>query len=185
MKLISLLTLLSFISCGFKLGQIETKPQQPLKYSYLPKKIVFDNVPILEQQKQKSKQLKQSLTNMKIETYNPIPILEEGECVTKNGTKYQLKPGLLFDEKKVINCNIYKIEAESCNSELYITKGLYNDYIKSSQEAEARYQQEIIDWQNKAKRSWWERHDGAIGLFTGFFSSLIGMFLLIKANNKL
>jgi hypothetical protein len=143
--------------------------EQPLKYSYLPEKIDIE-------------QLMPPNVNIVDTTLNDFKsvAIDSGRLTTIYRDTLQLHPGILFSEKKAALFIYYRNNGEYLDKKLSLVKKLYNDYYDNSLEAEKVYQNEIINLNKKAERTWLEKNIVYLGFIAGLATAILTEFAIMQ-----
>lgn len=165
MKILFVFLCCLFVSCATTSKFIE----QPLKYSYLPEKIDIDLL-----MPPNSNIVDTTLTDFK-----SVPI-DSGRLITIYRDTMQLRPGILFSEKKAALFIYYRNNGEYLDKKLSLVKKLYNDYYDNSLEAEKVYQNEIKNLNKKVERSWLEKNIVYFGFIAGLATAILTEFAIVQ-----
>lgn len=128
-------------------------------------------MPSLVEAREQSKKAEESLLEWdKGPDFKPVA-MEKSTCIDANGIKQSIEAGILLSEKKLVKYKIYKIKAESFETQFAACDKLRQFEYEQAGQVEILYQKRIRTLEREAIRSWMEKNGlwfgGAIGFFAG------------------
>ena len=155
------------VSCSTR----EILNEQPLKYSYLPQKVVIDS--IMPEFK--------NIVDTTLPDFESIPI-DSGRLITVYKETCWVHPGVLLSEKKAAQFIFYRTNYEYMLGKAKILNYLYANYYDQSLVAEKKYQEVIKQLQKDVQRSWLEKNVVYVGVVAGIVTAILTEYAVIKSS---
>jgi len=167
MRYLIIICLLLFSCAGTK----EILDEQPLKYSYLPQKVMIDS--IMPEFK--------NVVDTSLPDFESISI-DSGRLITVYKETSWVHPGILLSEKKAAQFIFYKSNYEYMLGKAKVLNYLYVNYYDQSFVAEKKYQQVIKQLQKDVQRSWLEKNVIYVGFVAGVATAILTEYAVIKSS---
>ena len=146
MKLaVSCLAILFFLSCG-------STTTEEIVWRTLPDPLFLDELPDPPAEVPPDKRMVLSVSECIVEGSDPPSKTAPGILMSQEMAMRAARLKVSYDEMR----GLYKVDLATMDRE----RGIYERHLKAADD-------EIIEWRERSRRSWWEKNRGLVGLVGG------------------